>query len=154
MRMMRAIAGIDGVEFRSQRLPRNLAKRAGELNAGRAAANQDERQQPPLIDRVRFAFGLFEGQQQPPPDPQRIVEGLETRSSLRPVVVAEVCMRRARGDDQIVVCERLPTVELNFLGLESMCSTFASSTRTRFCLRRIHRIGDAMSPGESPAVAT
>ena len=37
---------------------------------------------------------------------------------------------------------------------ESIPPTLASKTRSRACLRRIQRIGDAMSPGDNPAVAT
>ena len=114
--MMRAIAGSTASNSRVQHLPRDLAERAGELNAGRAAADQHERQQPSLIHRVRFALGLFERQQDAAANRQRIVERLETRRGLAPFVVAEVRMRRAGGDDQVVVRQRRsPPIEVDDL---------------------------------------
>ena len=157
IRMMRAIAGSTASNSDSQRLPRDLAERAGQLDAGRAAADQHERQQPPLIDRVRLALGLFERQQQPPPNRQRIVERLQARRRARPTRRGRntnASRRRRRSSSRTTASRRRSSIEMRCLAVESMRSTLASSTRTRCCLRRIHRIGDAMSPGDSPAVAT
>ena len=43
--------GPDVAEVLPQRLPRDLGERAGELDAGRAAADDHEGQQPPLRGR-------------------------------------------------------------------------------------------------------
>ena len=69
--------------------------------------------------------------------------------------MAEVRVVGAGRDDQVVVFERLAAVEQT---TPAVCTSIAcaspSSTRTFFWRRRIQRIGDAMSPGDSPAVAT
>ena len=57
------LARVDGSEFVAQRLPRNFRERAGQLDAGRTAADQDERQQFLLPRRVRFALGALEREQ-------------------------------------------------------------------------------------------
>jgi len=43
-------------------MSRNLAKRTRHFNTGRTPADDHECEQPPLIHRVAFAFGLFEGE--------------------------------------------------------------------------------------------
>ena len=98
---------IDGVEFQAQGLARDLAERARHLDTGRAAANQDERQEPSLIDGIRLALGLFERQQQSPPNRQRIVERFQSRRGIGPLVVPKIRMRCAGCDDQVVIGERL-----------------------------------------------
>lgn len=102
---------IDIVEFRTQRLPRNLAKGAGHFDAGGSAANQHVCQQPPLVDGIRLALRLFECDQQPPPDRQRIVQRLEARGGRRPLVVAKIRVRGTRSHDQVVVAEGVAAVQ-------------------------------------------
>ena len=53
--------------------------------------------------RDRFALGTFEREQHALADLERILERLQTGRVGTPVVVAEVRMRRPRGDDHVVV---------------------------------------------------
>ena len=76
---MRAELGIEVPEVAGERLPRNLGERAGHLDAGRAAADHDERQQRAPARRIGFALGALERQQHAPPDLQRILERLQAR---------------------------------------------------------------------------
>ena len=95
--------GADVPEVLPQRLARDLGERAGQLDAGRSAADDHERQQAPLHGGVRLPLRRFERQQHPPPDLERIVERLQPGRARRPLGVAEVRMRRAGRDDQVVV---------------------------------------------------
>ena len=104
---MRADSGSIVSNSLPQRVPRDLGERAGQFDAGRTAADDDERQQVPLARRVGLALGLLERQQHPPPHRQRIVERLEPGRVRRPLLVAEVRVRRARREDQIVVASAL-----------------------------------------------
>ena len=67
---------------------------------------------PPTITKVSsrrcasgigLALGRLERQQHPPPDLQRIVERLQARRARRPLGMAEVRVRGAGRDDQVVV---------------------------------------------------
>src|SRR6185295_2326129 len=98
--------GMDVAEIVTQRLSRDLGKRTRELDAGGSAADDDEREQPALRDRIALPFRGLERQQHPPSHLERIVQRLETRCARLPLRVAEVRVRRAGGDDQIVVGER------------------------------------------------
>ena len=147
--------GIDVVELLLQRLPRDLRERAGQLHAGRAAADDDEGQQRPLAVAIGLALGPLERQQHAPANLQGIVEGLEPGRARLPVVVAEVRVgdaRRRRSGRRSRRHRRRRDASRFASG--SMRSTVASSTRRFSWPRRIQRIGDAMSPGDSPAVAT
>ena len=143
----------------AQRLARDLGERAGQLDAGRPAADDDERQQAALLRRVGLALGRLEREQHPPPHLERIVQRLQSRRARRPLRMAEVGVRRAGRDDQVVVRDRRRAAvdgpdrrARADRGVD--CRASASSTCTFFCARRIQRIGDAMSPGDSAAVAT
>ena len=105
-RTMRADSGRMRRKSCTQRLPRDLRQRAGELDAGRSAADDDERQQAPLRVGIGLALGRLERQQHPPPDLERIVERLQPGRARRPLGMAEVGVRRAGGDDQVVVGDR------------------------------------------------
>ena len=78
-RMMRAELGIDVPEVAGERLPRHLGERARHLDAGRAAADHDERQERGAGAPVGLALGALERQQHPPPDLERILERLQAR---------------------------------------------------------------------------
>jgi hypothetical protein len=99
------IARIEAPEFAAQRVPRDFGKHAGKLHAGRACADHDERQPGRTPHRVELALGMLVRQQHAAADLHRIVERLQTRRMLRPGIVAEVAVRDAGGDDQIVVDE-------------------------------------------------
>ena len=53
--------------------------------------------------RVRLPLGQLEGQQHPLPDLDRVLQTLESGCQRLPVVMAEVGVSRAGGDDQVVV---------------------------------------------------
>ncbi len=86
-----------------QRLPRDLRQRAGHLDPGRAAADDDERQQLLAPLRIRLAFGMLEREEHTAADGQGVFERLEPRRQRLPFVVAEVGVRRAARHDQVVV---------------------------------------------------
>ena len=147
--------GIEVAEVLRQRVARDLGERAGHLDAGRTAADDDERQLRGAARGIRLTLGALEREQHAAADLERVFERLQPGRVRPPVVVAEVRVRRAGGDDQVVVGEsprRRPGARRVRAG--SMRFTSPSSTSTLRWRRRIHRIGDAMSPGDSAAIAT
>ena len=103
-------ARVDVPEIARERLARDLGERAGHLDAGRAAADHDKRQERLAPARIGFTLGTFERQQHAPPDVERVLERLEARRGRAPLVVPEVGVRRAARDDQIVVRQPLVIV--------------------------------------------
>ena len=88
---------------RRERVAPDLGHRAGHLDAGRAAADDDEGQPGVPADRVGLALGALERQQHAAADLQRVLEALEPGRERLPLVVAEVGVAGAGGDDQVVV---------------------------------------------------
>ena len=86
-----------------QRAPRDFGNGAGHFHAGGAAADNDEGQEPRLLGFVLDHFGALEGEEKAPPDLGRVRDVLESRRERRPIVVAEIGMRRAGGEHEIVV---------------------------------------------------
>jgi hypothetical protein len=84
-------------------LSRDLLDRPGELHAGRPAADDAEGQFGAARRIAAFVLGRLERQEDAPPQLGRVFDALETRRDRRPVVVAEVRVRRACGKDQVVV---------------------------------------------------
>ena len=72
------LARPDRPEIAPQRVVRDLAEGAGQLHAGRPAADHDERHPLAPSLGVRLAFGGLEGDQDPPPDLGRVLDRLET----------------------------------------------------------------------------
>ena len=95
------VARVDVLELPGQGLTRDLGERAGELDAGRAAADDDEGQ--PLAAVLRIALGHLVGEQHAAADLERVLDALEARGERRPLLVAEVGVGRARGEDEVVV---------------------------------------------------
>ena len=83
----------------------DLGDGPGELDTGRPAPDDGEREEPLPALRGRLAVGLLEGEEDPPADLERVFEILEARSARLPVFVAEIRVPRARGDHQGVVGE-------------------------------------------------
>jgi len=96
-----------------ERVACNLGECAGELNAGRAAADDREVQPRVAALRIGFGFGVFEREQQAPTQLQRVVERLQSRCVRRPLVVAKIRVRDAGGQQQRVVTDRAAVVENN-----------------------------------------
>ena len=67
-----------------QRLVRDLAERSGQLDARRPRADDDERQPARRRLRVGLALGRLEGQEHPPADLGRVLDGLEPRRTPLP----------------------------------------------------------------------
>ena len=104
---------------------------------------------------IGLALGALEREQHAAAHLERILERLQAGRVRQPFVVAEVRVRRPRRDDQVVVAELGAVDEVHGLRPpDRRRSTSPSSTSTFGWWRRIHRIGDAMSPGDSAAIAT
>ena len=105
-----------------QRAAGDLGQRAGELDAGRSAADDHEGEQPRLGRGVGFTLGGFEREQNLPPDLQRIVQRLETGRARGPFGVAEIGVRGAGRDDEVVVVDA-PAIDDHAppLGLDRLC---------------------------------
>lgn len=93
-------------EFVLERVAGDLGQRAGQLDAGRAAADHGKTQPGCACGQVGLGFGALEGEQQLAPQHQRVVQRLQAGRMLGPVIVAEVGMGGAGGQQQHVVAER------------------------------------------------
>ena len=84
---------------------------------------------------------------------RRVVDALEARRVLRPFVVAEIGVARAGRQNEKVVSD--PSIlGDNLLGVEVDAVTSASMTVALAWPASMLRIGEAMSAGDRPAVAT
>ena len=94
---------VDRPELVAQRIARDLAEGTRELDASRPAADHDEGHPGASSLGVGLAFGPLEGEQDPSPDAERVVDRLETGRQGLPVVVTEPAVPRARRDDEGVI---------------------------------------------------
>ena len=97
--------GIEPAKIAGQRPPGDLRQRAGQLDAGRTAADHHERRPGPLGLGVGLQLGRLEGAQNAPPDVQRVAHCLQSRRVRRPLVVSEIGVRHPGRDDEVVVVE-------------------------------------------------
>ena len=86
----RARPRVDGAEVAAQRVARELGDLARHLDAGRAGADDDEREPGPPALRVGLDLGRLEGAEDAAADLERAVERLQLGRARLPVVVAEV----------------------------------------------------------------
>ena len=96
--------GVDRPEVLLQRAVRELGDLAGHLDAGRAGADDDEGQQ--VVDVLAAGgaeLGHLEGAEDPAAQLEGVVDALHAGRELGEVVVAEVGLAGAGGDDQRVV---------------------------------------------------
>jgi hypothetical protein len=84
----------------------------------------------------------------------RIDDALEARREFSPFVVAEVGMDRAGRDDEIIVRQRLRAAEQHAAAGGVDAGHFRQQHRRIVLAAQDVRIGQAMSAGESTAVAT
>ena len=91
----------------TQRPARDFGERAGKLHARRSAPDDDKRQQAALFAGAGGALRRLERKQDPLPHLQRIVERLQSGRRCRPIVVAEVGVRRSSRKNQIVESDRV-----------------------------------------------
>ena len=103
--------GVDPPEVRPQAVARQLGDLPGHLHARRAGADDDEGQPRGAAHRVLLELGQLEGAEDPPAHLERVVDRLHARGVDGELVVAEVRLRRAGGDDQAVVGELPGPVE-------------------------------------------
>src|SRR3954465_1609296 len=80
-----------------------LGDLAGHLHTGGAGADDDEGQQPVDLGLVGRQLGELERPEDPPAPLERVVDALHAGGELGEVVVAEVRLPGAGGDDQLVV---------------------------------------------------
>ena len=92
---------MDPPEVPAQSVVRDLAERAGELDAGRAASDDHERHPFAPDLGIGLAFGRLERDQDPPAHLEGVLDGLEARRERRPLVVAEVRVARAGRHDSV-----------------------------------------------------
>ena len=97
---------MDPPEVPAQRVVRDLAERARQLDPGRAATDDDERHPLAPDLGIRLAFGRFERDQDPPAHLEGVLDGLEARRERRPLVVAEVRVASPGRHDEGVVVDR------------------------------------------------
>ncbi len=76
---------------------------ARHLHPGRTRPDDDEREKFRAALWIAGALGLFEGAEDPAAQFQRVVDGLHAGRPFGEVVIAEVGLAGARGDDQGVV---------------------------------------------------
>src|SRR5204863_3518942 len=84
---------IDAAELAAQGVSRDLGEGAGKLDAGRAAAHDDEREPGEASCRIVLALRALEGGKHAAADLERILERLQARRERHPLVVAKVAVR-------------------------------------------------------------
>ena len=99
-------AGIERAELAAH-VMRDLGNLTGHLHTGGATTDDHERQpgRPPL--RIGFELGRLERPENPSPDLESTFERLQIRGWHPPVVMTEVVVLGARGNDECVVRQRL-----------------------------------------------
>ena len=85
------------------RLSRNLLDRSRELDTGRSAADDPERQARAARPVVGLVLGRFEREQDPAAQLQRVLDRLEPGRHVRPLVVAEIGVGRTGREHEVVV---------------------------------------------------
>ena len=79
--------------------------RSGHFNASRAAADDDEIHRRSARCFIWRFFGIFERQENPSAQLDRVLETFQSGSKFLPLVMPKVGMSGAGGDDQIVVID-------------------------------------------------
>ena len=104
--MIRALSCVDVAEVRGQGGARQFDDRPGELDPGRAGADNDEGEQrrPPCL--IALALRLLEGDQNAAPDGGRVFERLQSRRERLPIIMAEIGVTRAGRQHQRIVVEQ------------------------------------------------
>ena len=101
----------DAREVLCDRLPRQDRERARHLDAGRAAADDRERQPLRAGLGVGRPLGLLERAEDPVAQVDRVRERLQPARHVLPLVVAEVGRLHPAGEDQAVVADPLAALE-------------------------------------------
>ena len=96
-------ARVDVAEIPGECVPRYLRQRARHLHARGPAADHREGEKRFALGRTGGCLRLLERGQDAAPDQERVVECLEARRELFPLIVAEVGMCGAARDEKVVV---------------------------------------------------
>ena len=115
-----------------------------ELDAGRPATDQHERHPLASPLRIGFPFRGLERDEDPPPDLDGVLEGLQALGVLRPVVVPEVRVVGAGRHDERVVADRPAVRDLDLALVDIDADGLAEDDRG-VALPRQHgaqRLGD------------
>ena len=148
------LARVDRPELAAHRLPGQLGQRAGQLRPGRPAADHDQRHPLAATLRIGLALGGLEGQQRAPAHLGRVLEGLQARRVLAPLLVAEVRGLGAGGhDERVVVDARCRPTAAAARCAASRSVTSPRITRALRCPRSIARSGCDTSDGATAPVA-
>ena len=132
---------------------RNLRQGPGQFHSGGTAPTTTKLSCTCSFSSLACALRQFKRKQHPPPDFQRIFDGLQAGRKRLPLVVAEIGVTRSRGHDQIVV-RNLGIRQLDHPARQIEILHFGHQHFDVSAVRRIQRIGAAISPGDNPAVAT
>ena len=109
------LVGVDVAEVGRQRVARQFGDGAGEFDAGRAGADDDEGQQRGAPLRIGLALGALEGDEDAPPQRGGVLERLQARRERLPFVMAEIGVPRAGGEHQRVVGHGVAVIEQHAL---------------------------------------
>ena len=93
-------------KIRRHRPPSDLHKRAGQLDSGWPASDNDEGEIVARTLRVTRLLGLLKGHQHPLAKLQGIGNGFQPRGMHLPIFMAKVGMSRTRRQDQSVIGNR------------------------------------------------
>jgi hypothetical protein len=104
---MRAPARVDGAEVTPSRVARELRDLAGHLDAGRPGSDDDEGEPGGAPSGIGLCLRGLEGAQQLGAHDERALERFHLGGVLAPLLVPEVRVARAAGDDQRVVAQPL-----------------------------------------------
>ena len=96
---------------------RELGDRAGELDARRAAPDNDERQKRRALPLVGLPLRLLEGEEYAAPYGGRVLERLEAGRERLPGIVAEIGVPRAGRQHERVVAKRRAVIEAKLASL-------------------------------------
>ena len=94
---------------------RQFGDGAGEFDAGRAGADDDEGQKRRAPRRIALALGALEGDQNAPPQRGGVLQRLQAGRERLPFVMAEISVARAGGEHQRVVGQRVAVIEQHAL---------------------------------------
>ena len=102
-RMTRTAGGVDAAEVLRQAAEGELADLPGQLDAGRSGADDDEGHAEPLQRGVAQVLGDLQRAVDTPPQLHGVVDRLHARRDQGELVVAEVRLPGAGGDNEAVV---------------------------------------------------
>ena len=123
------VGGTDRPEVALERVAGDLAERPGQLDPGRAAADEHERHPLAAPLRVGLALGGLEGDEDLAADLGRVLDGLEALRDGRPLRMVEVAVVRPGRDDQRVVVDRAAVREQDLALLDIDADGLAEDDR-------------------------